>query len=244
MKDYKQVVKERFDRENMDQPSIYAPDQPIGIYSRKILFRALHEMLEAAILPKGPLDTLRLLDVGCGNGEMLEFMMNEGFSQEHLAGVDFSSVRIEKAKGKFPNIHFDVADITLPLPFNEVFDVVTAFDLFSHLSNEKQLLAGLKSVSDVLPMDGLFLWYDIAALDHFGSPHGADSWGFSKAQMIDLANRSGFEVVHYKGIFRNFFNRYHSLYQAKRVSHSVLRVLEKLLPGRPGNHIFVFVKRS
>lgn len=244
MKDYKQVVSDRFDQENMDQPSMYAPDQPIGIYSRKILFRALHETIEAAILPKGPLNTVRLLDVGCGNGEMLEFMLKEGFSEEQLAGLDFSSVRIERAKAKYPNMRFEVADITLPLPFNELFDVVAAFDLFSHLSDENQLLAGLKSVSDVLPTGGLFLWYDIAALDHYGSPEGADSWGFSKAQMIDLATRSGFELVQYKGIFRNFFNRYHSLYQARRVSHSVLRVLEKLLPGMPGNHIFVFVKRS
>lgn len=244
MKDYKQVVSERFDQENTDQPSMYAPDQPIGIYSRKVLFRALHEVIEASILQKGPLNTLRLLDVGCGNGEMLEFMMTEGFSQEHLAGVDFSSARIERAKAKYPNVHLDVADITLPLPFNEPFDVVAAFDLFSHLSDEGQLRAGLKSVSDVLPTGGLFLWYDIAALDHYGSPAGADSWGFSKAQMLDLATRAGFELVAYKGIFRNFFNRYHSLYQARRVSHSVLRVLEKLLPGIPGNHIIVFVKRS
>lgn len=242
MKDYNEVVEQRFDQQSGDKPSIYSADQPIGIYSRKIMFTALNRSIDFIREQLGDLQMLKLLDVGCGNGEMLDVMVKQGFQPNNAMGFDLSTNRIAYARQRYPSYHFDRADITQKLPTEEKFEVLSSFDLFSHLSTESQLLDGLRNVHKVLKDDGVFLWYDIASADHFSSPSGADTWGFNKSQMVQLAAQAGFKPIYYEPLFRNFFNRYHSVYQAGRVPHGLLRILEKVIPGRPGNHLFVFAK--
>ncbi len=241
MKDYKEVVKDRFDQEQTDVPSIYAPDQPIGIYSRKALFGALDKALDA-LFTEDQRKELRLLDAGCGNGEMLDFFAGRGFSANNLYGTDLSSTRIERAKVKYPTFSFAQADILSPLPFEEPFDMISSFDLFSHLKTEEQIVQGLKHVNASLKSEGLFLWFDIASKDHYAAPEGCDSWGFSAQQLESLAQKAGFSPVLHHSIYRLFFNKYHSLYQARRIPHGLLSFLERILPGMPGNYLYVFKK--
>ena len=68
------------------------------------------------LIPKG----LRILDLGCGTGDLLAAL-----EPEFGVGIDFSPVMIEKAKKKYPDYQFTLGDIEdpeiisqLPGPFN------------------------------------------------------------------------------------------------------------------------------
>lgn len=239
MKDYKEVVNERFDRDAGDL-GIYAPTHPIGRYIANKLFNELDKSIQLLGIDK---TTAYAVDLGCGEGAVLEKLVSFGFREEQLLGVDLSSKRIEAAQKRLPGISFTTADI-VHYDLDKKADLIVCFDVLSHLDKREDILSVLRAIHKNLNDGGAFIWYDIYSADHFSSPENADSWGFSKKQMIDLAQESGLHLVAEKSLFRNFFNRYHSVYQAKRLPHGLLSTLEKILPGSPGNLMLSFRKNA
>lgn len=244
MKDYNQVVKDRFDKQTDDEltSSIYSETHPIGKYSHKYLYKAILTFIEW-YKKSGTIENQTILDLGCGHGKIIHFFAHNGFQEINAHGIDFSEVRINRAKSDFPSIHFEVDDALNFQRENKKFNLITSFDLFSHFSTKEELEKGITNVYNHLVDDGHFLWYDIYAKDHYSSVRNADSSGFSKKQMVDLATDCGFELVYYKPVFKLLLNKYHSIYQAKRCPESILRILEKVLPGSPGNMLMVFKKK-
>jgi cyclopropane fatty-acyl-phospholipid synthase-like methyltransferase len=129
--------------------------------------------------------------------------------------------------------------------FNEIkFNLITSFDLFSHISSKEELILGLKNINKSLTDNGVFLWYDIYSKDHFNAPFNSESWGFSIEQMKDLASEAGFEIKSTNLLFKKFLGRYHSVYQAHRIPIGLLQMLEKIIPGTPGNVLLVLKKNK
>lgn len=242
MKDYKIVVNERFDEEKDMSSSIYAPNHPIGKYSREVLFSGLHKFLVEYSFHLKNLSEIKLLDVGCGSGGMIEYFVSKGFLPANCYGVDLSASRISAAQQLLPNVNFICGDALNQQFTSFQFDFITSFDLYSHITREDQIIEGLKNVNKSLAKNGVFLWYDIYSKDHFNAPQNVDSWGFNKQQMIQLAQNAGFEVISTYSFFKKFFGRYHSIYQAHRIPATLLKILEKVLPGTPGNLMLVLKK--
>ncbi len=71
----------------------------------------------------------RLLDVGCAFGK---FLAAANPSWERF-GSDVSEFAIARAQASFPDIAFCVSSAT-ELPFEGLFDVITAFDTIEHVS--------------------------------------------------------------------------------------------------------------
>jgi len=244
MKNYHDVVKDRFDSEQDIASSIYSPSHPVGKYVRKILFEGLDRFLETYSPDKDKLKAKTMLDVGCGDGGMIDYFISRGFLPENTVGVDLSEGRIKRAQQKSKGSTFIQGDaLTYDLK-DQKFDLITSFDLFSHLTTQDQIIEGLSNIHKHLQDDGVFLWYDIYSKDHFEPKGHSDSWGFSKKQMAEMAEEAGFEVHYHKTFFKLFFNRYHSIYQVKRLSPGIVRFLEVVLPGKPGNLMFVFKKKD
>jgi SAM-dependent methyltransferase len=244
MKNYQEVVKNRFNAEEDAANSIYAPHHPIGKYTRKVLFDKLNAFLLFYYKIPYKYASLKLLDLGCRAGGMIHFFQSVGFASNHLTGIDFSKTRIEKAQMQNPAVTFLVDDVLTFNLFPKKFNLICSFDLFSHLTTKEQLVQGLQNTEQHLEKDGIFLWYDIYSNDHFSPAEDSDSWGFNNQQMIQLAEEAGLEVIYYTPLFKNFFNRYHSIYQVKRLSARLISLLEKILPGTPGNLLYVFQKKS
>lgn len=90
----------------------------------------------------------RVLDLGCGEGESLEYLYNKGASE--IWGVDISSEQIEKAVIRFPNFkdRFIVSPMesSLLLPKNYfdyvmcIFSIGYCSDIFKLFSNVYELL--------------------------------------------------------------------------------------------------------
>lgn len=92
----------------------------------------------------------RLLDVGCGLGLFLETMVGEF----ELYGMDLSPYAIGEAAKRLPAAQVTVGSLTDGLPFDVVFDVVTAINIFEHLDDPA---AGLDAVRARLRPGGLLV---------------------------------------------------------------------------------------
>jgi len=90
----------------------------------------------------------RLLDVGCGEGVLLENAKSLGFD---ATGIDYSEQAVKMCHKK--NLDAICLDIEREgLPFNEEFDVVIAAEIIEHLSDHYRFLA---SVNNCLREKGL-----------------------------------------------------------------------------------------
>ena len=88
--------------------------------------------------------TGRILDVGCGNGNLFSFLSNE---QYELFGIDFSENMIAEAKKSFSEkASFFVADAE-ELPFaDNTIDIITCNASFHHYVHPNTVLAEMKRI--------------------------------------------------------------------------------------------------
>lgn len=240
MKKYNEVVADRYDKEVVGE--IGTPGmEKVYAYTLEQLKKCIADVIVIAERRGKKCNELTVLDVGCGDGRLMECWEAYGVMQEHLSGVDLSSKRIERARHNLPKATFSVGDI-VDLEVSEKFDLVVAFDVFSHLNTEEEIIKAMASIKERLNPDGLFVWYDICSRDHFNAPANADSWGFSPQQFETYLRKGEFKIIHRKNLFKNFFYRYQSLYQVRRFPRSLVRLAEIVIPGPPGNILFVSEK--
>lgn len=86
-------------------------------------------------------DGLRILDLGCGNGDLLASM-----SPSYGVGIDFNSHLIDKAIAKYPTLNFIVGDVENPSTINTLkgpFDVIIISDIVGELDDVQALLMHL-----------------------------------------------------------------------------------------------------
>lgn len=149
----------------------------------------------------------RLLDIGCGDGELL-FSLENHFNELH--GVDIAEPRLERIKTKMKNkIHVHLGDANDLLPFNnDYFDVIIASDVLEHLFDPYHFV---KECSRMLCEKGTLMLHvpNIAyfprrltlLLGQFPSTSDEAGWDgghlhyFTRASLKDLLEFEEFELV-------------------------------------------------
>ena len=97
----------------------------------------------------------RVLDLGCAAGAISHFLSELGCE---TVGVDAEPLALEKARGLFPDLQFQLANV-VRLPFEDVsFDKAVAADLVEHLDDET-LRAMLRETRRVLRPGGTLSIY-------------------------------------------------------------------------------------
>ena len=80
----------------------------------------------------------RVLDLGCGNGELLDTLQQHGFTGEYT-GLDFSAEFVELANSRRPEgarakfLYRDLSDPNWYLGLEGPFDILLSFAVFHHL---------------------------------------------------------------------------------------------------------------
>mgnify|MGYP002153771651 CR=1 FL=1 len=156
---------------------------PRGLMRKKIA-------LVGSLLRKGG----KLLDVGCGTGELIEAV--SGF-HDFVVGIDVSNSCVEFCKARLRHlsgveiIHASADDIGW-LFRREVFNVCTVLDVLEHLQDPRSVLKG---IHEVLLNRGQIVvtcpnWYDKIEIAARRSPHvrSFSSFGWKK-----LLEKSGFQ---------------------------------------------------
>jgi trans-aconitate 2-methyltransferase len=99
--------------------------------------------------------TMRVLDVGCGNGKVTAEIASR-LPQGAVLGVDSSADMIAFALSHFgpavrPNLRFEIADARR-LPFRDEFDLVVSFNALHWIHEQDQ---ALRSIRSAMKSDGL-----------------------------------------------------------------------------------------
>jgi 2-polyprenyl-3-methyl-5-hydroxy-6-metoxy-1,4-benzoquinol methylase len=98
----------------------------------------IHKQFLDESLPAG----IRMLDVGCGGGELLNAARKKGYT---VSGVDVNTVALARARRQYG---LDVSDDTLAAlrAKNLAYDVVTLFEVVEHLTDPLSFLRDLRGV--------------------------------------------------------------------------------------------------
>lgn len=114
-----------------------------------------------------------ILDIGCGDGNFTASLAEAGFQ---MHGIDPSSGGIQRAKARYPHIHFEEASAyeDLLVPFGqESFDAIVTVEVIEHLYSPRTLCRG---VFKALRPGGLFI---------ITTPY----WGYFKNLGLAFTNR-------------------------------------------------------
>ncbi len=96
----------------------------------------------------------RILDVGCGNGRLMQIFQDIDID---YTGVDASEELIKEAKQHYPNAKFQVSDaLKLSLPAN-YFDKVYSVAVLHHIPSREFRFQFLREARRVLKPDGLLI---------------------------------------------------------------------------------------
>jgi ubiquinone/menaquinone biosynthesis C-methylase UbiE len=108
-----------------------------------------------------PFETKKILEVGCGSGDMLRDFIKWGARPENVIGIDLLPDRVAEAVHLCPKateIHQGNA-VKLQFP-NNTFDLVVQSTVFTSVLDAAMKKEMASEMCRVLKPDGLILWYD------------------------------------------------------------------------------------
>jgi SAM-dependent methyltransferase len=170
---------------------VYSEDYHWWFASRT---RALHAVM-GQVLPQKP--DLRLLDIGCGAGNMIHHLDQYG----RVKGLDIDERPVRKARERGYDV--DQFDVTRPMPFDpNSFDVITALDVIEHNQDDLAILRDsyrlLKPGGYIVITVPAFMW-----LWSYNDELNAHARRYTAAELRQKLSQSGFKVR--RITYNNFF---------------------------------------
>src|SRR3990167_1715178 len=81
---------------------------------------------------------MKILDVGCGSGNLYEVLYRNRYSPERYLGLDIRKQTIEKNKLKFPKAEFQRQDLVGEMNYGADWDIIASFETIEH-TNKKNV---------------------------------------------------------------------------------------------------------
>jgi SAM-dependent methyltransferase len=171
---------------------------PAHRFRRALLFAALERS-------SGP---LRILDVGCGQGDFLR-EASERFPGAELAGIDLSSAGLDLARNRVPRARFLRADFAgadpLPAELRGFASHLVCSEVLEHLDDPAALL---RKLAPVLATDGQILVTVPGGPRSAFDIHIGHRRHYSPGELESLVCGAGYEPVEVRGAGFPFFNLY------------------------------------
>lgn len=245
-KDTNQLRYEKIDYEDVEH-NMYAAINPVGNYSYYIGYRTIRWFIRCLHSHTSQqYSSLRILDVGCGDGHITRMMAELVGSGKNISGFDYSENNVLYSMSMNPSVSYERGDITQSVPFPGRFDGITAFVVLSHLRKEEDVKKALANIYDALEDGGLFLWYELISKSHYINID-KDTQGFNTREMKKLTDEAGFVEIARRSFSKTIWlgKRSRSIYlYAKENNIWLLELLTRVLPLRPTITIRIYKKRE
>ena len=108
-----------------------------------------------------PSEKTKILDLGCGNGRLLKFLLDNKLNNFEYYGYDTDSFLLSFpiAHYDLPFVHFDKMDILKDLGnISGKFDVIFAFGLAHHIPSSEFRIKWFRQVVSILKPNGMFIF--------------------------------------------------------------------------------------
>ncbi len=159
MNDLDRLQREYQDREaRLKGSDRYSISNPAYRFMKSRLKLGILKLLEQH--EKALTDRLALLEVGCGNGNVLMDLAALDADPRGLFGVDLILTRLQQARSSHPFLALACANGG-QLPYSSgTFDLVTQFTVFSSILDDEIRRQLADEMQRVLRRGGLIMWYD------------------------------------------------------------------------------------
>jgi len=146
----------------------------------------------------------RVLDAGSGGGRHA-FYLARRFPHVQVWGIDTRADVVEQTRARaeeegLANLHFEVADLTHPLPGGP-FDLIYSFDVLEHVADDRAALAHMAAalgpggwLAVHTPLTPQEHWLRRFDLDHLPNPLHARE-GYRRGELEEKAAESGLTVT-------------------------------------------------
>ncbi len=129
-----------------------------------------------------PLDSRRVLDIGCGHGQWLSHFETLQARRDNLAAIDLDPRRAAAAQERFPGADIRVGNATHLAWPDESFDIVTQSTVFTSILDGPTRVAVAGEMLRVLKPAGIVIWYDFL----FNNPRNANVRGVGTKEIRRL----------------------------------------------------------
>jgi ubiquinone/menaquinone biosynthesis C-methylase UbiE len=101
------------------------------------------------------------IDLGCGTGEHINFLVNRKNDINRIDGVDISIKQINLAKRKYKHINYICGSITdIPIK-DDTYNFAYCINAMHHLATKEEQVNVLKEVYRILKKDGIFILHEM-----------------------------------------------------------------------------------
>jgi SAM-dependent methyltransferase len=107
-----------------------------------------------------PLDRARVLEVGCGNGDVLASLVALGAQADRLCGVDLLPDLVADARARHHDLRFEHGNAEALAFDDAAFDYVLLFTVLTSILDEQMARRLAHEVDRVLAPGGAVVWYD------------------------------------------------------------------------------------
>lgn len=172
-------------------------------------------------------DGAKILDVGCGNGRFLKYLLNYG--KYELYGTEMEGNSAKRAM-RIPEIKLKVGSLERNDFSENYFDAITLFHVFEHLTEPKQIL---NTISKIVKTNGIavFSFPNIASFQskifkgkwlHLDPPRHL--FFFEPECFINIMQEYGFKIIkkHYFSLEQNPFGAIQSILNLTTKKREVL----------------------
>ena len=132
------------------------------------------------------LETRKILEIGCGTGDLLRDLVRWGANPENVTGVDVLPDRVSEATRLCPpGMRIQQGNAAKLDLRNDYFDVVVQATVFTSVLDLRIKKEIASEMCRVLKPDGLILWYDF----HTSNPSNPDVKGVKSREINALFPR-------------------------------------------------------
>lgn len=185
---------------------------------------AWREVLKEAAKASPSPASIKCLELACGSANDYRFLDRFGHAAFlEYTGIDVCPENIENAKARFPEIAFDVDDVTRLDEDEREHDLILAFDLYEHLSPEG-LEAALDESVRVAREELWLSFFNLKDIPtHLIEPRGQYYWNqLSLSEVIDSLNRSGCEELEVLSIAKELEQRFPGYRHYNQEAHIIM----------------------